>query len=131
MNLEKIYIELRKLYPEANTLDSKTNQNGLFIMLDKIEPVSHQKDTIYFRLTLDCVSFNRTSQVIYSFLDELRERAIKAENIFAEDVFDGINFDGIDENGHYSYSLKLKITAYRDLKSEILEDEGVLFNFAD
>ncbi|WP_096024638.1 hypothetical protein [Campylobacter lanienae] len=123
MNLERIYIELRKLYPEANALDGKTNQNGLFIMLDKVEPISHQKDMIYFRLSLDCVSFNRTSQAIYSFLDELRERTIKAQNIFAEDIFDGISFIQIDDNGHYGYSLNLKITAYRDLPSEILEDE--------
>ncbi|MFW5606116.1 MAG: hypothetical protein ACOCMY_00140 [Campylobacter hyointestinalis] len=123
MNLKEIYEELKKIYPEANALDGGTNQSGLFIALDRVVPVSYQKDTVYFRLIIDCVSFDRSSDAIFSFLDELRERTIKAESIFAMDIFEGINFDKIDESGHYAYILNLKIDAYRDIPNEVLERE--------
>ncbi|RAZ54556.1 hypothetical protein [Campylobacter hyointestinalis] len=123
MNLKEIYEELKKIYPEANALDGGTNQSGLFIALDRVVPVSYQKDTVYFRLIIDCVSFDRSSDAIFSFIDELRERTIKAESIFAMDIFEGISFDKIDENGHYAYILNLKIDAYRDIPNEVLERE--------
>lgn len=123
MNLKEIYEELKKIYPEANALDGGTNQSGLFIALDKVVPVSYQKDIVYFKIIIDCVSFDRSSDAIFSFLDELRERTIKAENIFAMDIFEGINFDKIDESGHYAYILNLKIDAYRDIPNEVLERE--------
>ncbi|CUU80108.1 hypothetical protein [Campylobacter hyointestinalis] len=123
MNLNEIYEELKKIYPEANALDGGTNQSGLFIALDRVVPVSYQKDIVYFKIIIDCVSFDRSSDAIFSFLDELRERTIKAENIFAMDIFEGINFDKIDESGHYAYILNLKIDAYRDIPNEVLERE--------
>ncbi|CUU87751.1 Uncharacterised protein [Campylobacter hyointestinalis subsp. hyointestinalis] len=123
MNLKEIYEELKKIYPEANALDGGTNQSGLFIALDRVVPVSYQKDIVYFKIIIDCVSFDRSSDAIFSFLDELRERTIKAENIFAMDIFEGINFDKIDESGHYAYILNLKIDAYRDIPNEVLERE--------
>lgn len=123
MNLNEIYEELKKIYPEANALDGGTNQSGLFIALDRVVPVSYQKDIVYFKIIIDCVSFDRSSDAIFSFLDELRERTIKAENIFAMDIFEGISFDKIDESGHYAYILNLKIDAYRDIPNEVLERE--------
>ena len=123
MNLKEIYEELKKIYPEANALDGGTNQSGLFIALDRVVPVSYQKDIVYFKIIIDCVSFDRSSDPIFSFLDELRERTIKAESIFAMDIFEGINFDKIDESGHYAYILNLKIDAYRDIPNEVLERE--------
>lgn len=123
MRVSEIYLLLKEIYPEANDILGEINQNGVYLYLQKISPMAHQRDKAHFRLFCSAVTYDKSAVSLIEYLDELRERAIRAFGAFGEDIVANIEFENYDEfSGHYGYAINLEVTAFRDIKNRELKE---------
>ena len=112
MRVSEIYLLLKEIYPEANDILGEINQNGVYLYLQKISPMAHQRDKAHFRLFCSAVTYDKSAVSLIEYLDELRERAIRAFGAFGEDIVANIEFENLYLEFNTSIFLSILIISY-------------------